>query len=184
VGDDKSTSTTGSYCNHGHAIEYYFDFGDGTNTGWFAGTPWSSFYNANTSHTYTAPGTYDITCKARCAVNTAVESAVSPPRTVTVHESITTPGTPTGPATGTTGANLTFTTTGATSGEGHTLEYQFEYRAGTYSVIHTSDWSTSLTDDYVFTQAGNYRVRVQARCSTDTGAMSLWSGFLDITIAD
>ncbi len=151
---------------------------------WTAGSPWSTYYQLGLKHTYIAIGSYEVTCKARCAVHTAVESVVSDSHTIEIIEDIAIPATPTGPATGTTGANLTFATTGATSSEGHTLEYSFEYKRGTYSIIHQSDWSTSLSDDYVFTQAGTYGVRVRARCVTHTSAVSYHSGSLSVTISD
>jgi len=184
VGEATQVSVSGSFSNHGHPVEYQFEYGDGDTSAWTAGTIWGGVYQLTLYHTYTSIGSFDVTCKARCATHTAVESAVSESHTIDVIENIEAPAVPTGPATGTTGANLTFATTGATSSEGHTLEYRYEYRRGTYSVIHQSDWSTSLTDDYVFTQAGSYRVRVQARCVTDTGAVSSYSGFLDVTITD
>jgi hypothetical protein len=184
VGEEIQVSTSHSFSNHGHAIEFQFDYGDGTTSPWTAGTPWSSFYQLTLYHTYATIGSFDVTCKARCAIHTSVESAVTAPHTIDVYESIPAPATPTGPAAGTTGANLTFTTTGTSSSEGHALEYSFEYRAGTYTVVHQSDWSASLSDDYVFTQAGTYRVMVRARCATDTGAVSEYSGYLTVTITD
>jgi len=184
VGEEIQVSTSHSFSNHGHPIEFQFDYGDGTTSDWTAGTPWSSFYQITLRHTYSSIGSFDVSCKARCATHIAVESATTASHTIDVYESIATPAVPTGPATGTTGANLTFATTGTTSSEGHTLEYSFEYLRGTYTVVHTSDWSTSLTDDYVFTQAGNYGVRVRARCATHTLALTYYSGSFAVTITD
>jgi hypothetical protein len=185
VGEELQIGTSGSFSSHGHPIEYQFDYGDGNVSAWTAGTPWSSYYQLTLYHTYTSTGTFEVTVKARCATHPAIESAVSEIRTVTVNEEISTPGTPTGPATGVIGANLTFTTTGSTSSEGHTLEYSFEYRRGTYSVIHTSDWSTSLSDDHVFTEArSDYNVRVYARCVTHPGSVSYASGIFYFTVTE
>jgi len=185
VGDAFNIGISGSFSNHGHPIEYQFDYGDGTVSGWVAGTPWSSYYQLSLQHTYTAIGSYEVTCTARCATHPAVESAVSGIRTIEVIEAIDRLSTPTGPATGVLGENLTFTTTGSTSSEGHVLEYSFEYRRGTYSVVHTSDWSTSLTDDHVFTTAGtNYNVRVRARCATHTNAITYYSSPFNFTITE
>ncbi len=185
AGEPYYVSISGSYSNHGHPIEYIFYFGDGTDSGWIAGTPWSSYYQASLQHTYTSIGSYEITCKARCATHPGIESAVSPVRPIEIVEVVERPGAPTGPATGVIGANLTFTTTGSTSSEGHVLEYSFEYRRGTYSVVHTSDWSTSLTDDHVFTEAGtNYRVMVRARCAIHTNAVSYYSTAFEFTITE
>ncbi len=185
VNEEIQISATDSYSNHGHPIEYQFDYGDGTISDWTLGTPWSGYYQLGLRHTYTSTGSFDITVKARCATHTAIESAVSPVRTITVNEVIERPAAPTGPSTGVIGANLTFTTAGTTGSEGHTLEYQFEYRRSTYSVYHTSDWSTSLTDDHVFTEVGTtYNVRVRARCATHTGSYSYDSVSFPFTITD
>jgi len=184
VGEEIYISASGSFSNYGHPIEYQFDFGDGTTSDWLAGTPWSSYYQLSTRHAYTSIGSYEITVKARCATHTAIESEVSGIRPIEVIEAIDQPATPTGPATGVLGANLTFTTTGSTSSEGHVLEYSFEYRR-TYTVVHTSDWSTSLSDDHVFTTAGtNYNVRVRARCAIHTNAISYYSNQFDFTITE
>ncbi len=185
VGEEIHVSTSHSFSNHGHPVEFQFDFGDGTLSDWTAGTPWSSFYQVTVPYTYTSIGEFEVTVKARCATHPAVESAVSVIRPITVNEDITAPAAPTGPATGTVGANLTFSTTGSTSSEGHTLEYSFEYRRGTYTVVHTSDWSTSLSDDHVFTEArSDYSVRVYARCVTHTGSVSLPSARFYFTITE
>ena len=184
VGVELQISTSHSSSNHGHPIEFQFDYGDGTTSPWTAGTPWSSFYQLTLYHPYTSIGSYDVTAKARCATHTTVESAVTLPHTIDVYEDIPVPGIPTGPATGIAGANLTFTTTGTTSSEGHALEYSFEYRIGSYTVVHTSDWSASLTDDYVFTQTGTFRVRVKARCATHTNVVTNLSGPLDVVITN
>jgi hypothetical protein len=166
-------------------VEFQFDYGDGTVSEWTAGTPWSSFYQLTLYHTYTSVGSFEITVKARCATHPAVESAVSGIRPIDVYEEITEPATPTGPATGTLGANLTFTTTGSTSSEGHALEYSFEYRRGSYTVVYTSDWSASLSDDHVFTDArSDYSVRVRARCATDTSAVSSFSSLFYFTVTE
>jgi hypothetical protein len=185
VGQDIQIGTSNCFSNHGHPVEFQFDYGDGTVSEWTAGTPSSSFYQLTLYHTYTSVGSFEITVKARCATHPAVESAVSGIRPIDVYEEITEPATPTGPATGTLGANLTFTTTGSTSSEGHALEYSFEYRRGSYTVVYTSDWSASLSDDHVFTDArSDYSVRVRARCATDTSAVSSFSSLFYFTVTE
>ena len=60
VGVEQQISVSGSFSNHGHAIEYQFDFGDGTISDWTAGGPWSSYYRLTLYHTYTSPGNYEV----------------------------------------------------------------------------------------------------------------------------
>jgi outer membrane protein assembly factor BamB len=47
----------------GDGISYYFDWGDGTNTGWIG--PYESGKEQTVSHTWTAKGTYTIQVKAK-----------------------------------------------------------------------------------------------------------------------
>lgn len=64
-------TTGGSTCSGGHSVQYYFDFGDGTNSGWL---PVGTYAAANR---FAAAGSYDVRAKARCSVDTAIESALS-----------------------------------------------------------------------------------------------------------
>jgi len=63
---------TGATSSAGHALAYQFDFGDGVTGEWGAATQTHVY-------TYTAAGSYTVTVKARCAADTAIESAVSAP---------------------------------------------------------------------------------------------------------
>ncbi|MDH4196058.1 MAG: hypothetical protein OEW05_01465 [Candidatus Aminicenantes bacterium] len=72
-------NTGGSTCSGGHPVQYYYDFEDGTNSGWLP---------VGTVHfikRYAAAGSYEIRAKARCSVDTAFESAFSTALTVDVH---------------------------------------------------------------------------------------------------
>ncbi len=160
VGEEIQVSTDNSYSNYGHAIEYQFDLGDGTLSDWIPSITWGVY------HTYTSVGTYTISCQARCATHPSIVSDISPTTTIDISEALDPLLAPTGPLTGTVGANLTYTTTGTTSSEGHALEYRFYYYNSNGSIPNEySDWSTSLTDDHVFVHASDwYYVRVQARC--------------------
>ena len=52
-------------------VQYYFNWGDGTNSGWLAtGTVMAA-------HSWAAAGTYNVTARARCATHTAIMSAFS-----------------------------------------------------------------------------------------------------------
>ena len=64
-------TTGGSTCSGGHPVEYYFDFGDGTNSGWL---PVETFTVAKR---YAAQGSYNVRAKARCSVDTGLESSFS-----------------------------------------------------------------------------------------------------------
>ena len=64
-------TTGGSSSNLGHSVEYQFDWGDGTNSGWLpVGT-------TSGSKSWTSAGTYFVRAQARCATHTSVVSGWS-----------------------------------------------------------------------------------------------------------
>ncbi|MBU4401076.1 MAG: hypothetical protein KKE86_17320, partial [Planctomycetes bacterium] len=61
-------STGGATSSLGHALQYKFDWDDGSDSGWLAaGT-------TQAAHSWAAAGTYDVRAMARCASDTAIES--------------------------------------------------------------------------------------------------------------
>jgi hypothetical protein len=59
----------GAACNYGHEIQYRFDWGDGSGTGWLA--------EPEASHAWTAKGVYTLSVRARCAEHPEVVSAAA-----------------------------------------------------------------------------------------------------------
>jgi len=92
-------------------------------------------------------------------------------------ETVSIPTTPTGPATGGTNEDLSFTTGGATNSEGHVVEYRFDWDDGSFSA-----WSTSITVLNSWAAAGTYNVKAQARCATHTTVASVSAGH-DVVIS-
>jgi len=72
-------ATGGSTSSLGHAVEYRFNWGEGTYSSWSAGT--------SASHSWTAAGTYTVKAEARCVTHTTVTS-VSSELTVSVIGSL------------------------------------------------------------------------------------------------
>jgi len=104
------------------------------------------------------------------------------PRRLTIIERITVPNVPTGPTSGLVGQTLTYTTGGASSSDGHAIEYRIRsYNMGSYVY---SDWSASPVIDHVFATAGTHYVSARARCAIHTDADSNWSNRLTVTISD
>ena len=64
-------STSGSACHQGHSIQYQFDWGDGTNSGWLAVGVTSA------QHTWNSSGFFYVRAQARCAVENAIISSWS-----------------------------------------------------------------------------------------------------------
>lgn len=70
-------SVAGGLCSHGHALQYRFNWGDGT--------PISTWGLAKQNKGYGTPAyVWTITAQARCATTTTIESAWSAPATGTV----------------------------------------------------------------------------------------------------
>ena len=79
VGMSYSYSTSGSTSNLGPSLQYKFDWGDGTDSGWLA------MGATQASHLWATAGTYTIRAMARCVEqSTVVESAWSAAFTVVV----------------------------------------------------------------------------------------------------
>jgi subtilisin family serine protease len=93
-------------------------------------------------------------------------------------ETITTPDAPSGPTAASVGQIVTFTTGGASSNLGHTVQYRFDWDDGSYST-----WSLSTSASHSWSSEGNYTVRAQARCSIHTSVVSEWSDGTEIAVA-
>jgi len=76
VGSSYTYSTAGPASSLGNPVQYIFTWGDGTNSGWLpTGT-------TQASKTWSAPGSYQVTARARSAVNPSVVSEQSSSLTV------------------------------------------------------------------------------------------------------
>ena len=94
------------------------------------------------------------------------------------EEFIKTPTTPAGPEIAQTGAEVTFSSGGATSNLGHDVEYQFDWGDSSgYSA-----WSSSTDVSHNYSSAGTYQVKTQARCASDTSVVSSWSSAKSVLI--
>jgi hypothetical protein len=168
-----SYSTGGATNSAGHSVQYRFDWGGGDYSVWSAST--------TVSHSWASAGTHNVKAQARCATHNNIVSAWSTGYDVVISgatETVSTPDTPTGPATGETSESLGFHRIGATSSEGHTVEYLFDWDDGEFS-----SWSTSSTVYHGFDTPGTYEVKAQARCSDHTTVESAWSGALTVVIS-
>ena len=95
-------------------------------------------------------------------------------------ETVSTPSTPTGTASGTTGISYSCSVSGSTSSLGHSVQYKFDWGDGTESgwlpvgtTSASKAWSTP----------GAKSVKVKARCSGDTSVESGWSPILTVNIS-
>ena len=165
-------STTTAVSSLGHAVEYRFEWGDGTFSAWSA--------SLSASHSWPNAGAKTVYSHARCSLHPDV-TAKSSGLTVTVNEPVETvsePGTPSGEALPTRGQTYPYSTTGAVSSLGHTLEYRFDWGDGTYSA-----WSVSKSQTHAWSLTGLKNVRVQARCSIHTDKSNV-SGILTVQVLE
>jgi PKD repeat protein len=145
----------------GHYSYIKWDFGDGTTSS-----------SSNPSHIYNSSGVYTVKLTVGETGSTAKSNTKTRTNYITVNsvkETISKPNLAGSPNKGKVGQTLTFTTGGATSNLGHTVEYQFEWGDGTYS-----NWGTS-PQSHTFSSTGTQYVRARARCKTHTRVESSWS---------
>jgi hypothetical protein len=159
-------TASGAFSTAGHALQYQFDWGDGTTSEWGPATQ---------SKIWTVGGPYNIKARARCATHTTVVSDWTSELTVTI-EIVSVPSTPVGPNLGDLGASYSFSTGGSTSNLGHLVEYQFDWGDGTFS-----PWGSS-TQSKSWSILGTFLIKARARCVTDTSVMSDWSSGLTFDI--
>jgi len=161
-----TVTTPSTVTPSGDPVKYFFDWGDGTNSGWVSSTALAK--------SWTTANTYLVKVQAQCATHTSVVSAWSGTSSITISnaptETVSTPGTPSGTTNGTVNTTYTYTTTGATSSLSHTVEYRFNWGDGNYS-----SWSTSMSAPKSWSSASTYSVTVEARCQTHTSISSVSS---------
>ncbi len=98
-------------------------------------------------------------------------------RTSLTEEAVSTPDIPSGSSNGYIDTSYTYSTGGSISNAGHSIEYRFDWGGGSYS-----SWSSSTSASYVWSSAGTYSIKAQARCAIDIVVVSSWSDSKAITI--
>ncbi len=87
------------------------------------------------------------------------------------------PSTPSGPGSGLTGQNLNYSTGGASTSCGHSLQYRFDWGDGT-----TSSWGGTGAS-HSWSNPGTYCVKAQARCATHTTILSSSSSCRNVVLS-
>jgi hypothetical protein len=88
-------------------------------------------------------------------------------------ETISLPGLPTGPSSGTVGQDLGFETGGAISSAGNSLKYIFDWGDGTYTETDFAVSGQDMFAIHTWNSPGTYYIRVKAQSSS--GISSSWS---------
>jgi len=80
---DFSTKGSESSMGVGHLLQYKFDWNDGSDSGWIN----AGVINTPASHSWAAPGTYNVRAMARCAQHTDIESPWSAVHPIIISDS-------------------------------------------------------------------------------------------------
>jgi hypothetical protein len=158
-GVPQTITAYGAASNLGHSVQYNFDWGDGSFSGWTPSGVTSSY------HTWSRVGVYQLKVQARCGDHPDVVSRVSPYYAIGVSgEYLSVPRTATGPAVARVGVAASYSTGGSRSSlPAHEVQYRFMWGDGSVSPwLPVGTTSTSQT----WVAAGTYQVKVEARCAT------------------
>ena len=156
--------------NAGDQIYYWFDWDDGTNSGWQG--PYNSGSPGSASHKWNTVGNFDVKVKAKDLAGS--ETDWSP--ALNIHMGNTAPNRPTkpsGPPEGIIGKEYTYSTS-ASDPEGDILKYKFNWGDET-----DSGWITTTYATHSWSEVGSYEVRVVVKDDWDE---SPWSQPLDVDI--
>ena len=164
----------------GDGMEVYFDWGDGTHTGWVGILTNGTVGNYKTWNT---AGTYQVRVKARDTPYLS-ESSWSDSLTVTISEEVNNPPnkpvTPSGEASGKVNVSYTYGSS-TTDSDGDQIYYLFDWGDGTDSGwVGAYDSGDVCQESHIWTTKGSYSIKVKAKDSS--GAESVWSDPLPITM--
>jgi hypothetical protein len=170
--EPKTFSTGGAKSSCDHDVEYQFDWGDGTYSGWST--------SPTSNHAWSVKGVYEVRARARCIIHPDKISPWSPALVVTVSdETVSVTDAPSGPPSLCPDEEATYIVDDGGSSCGHSLEYEFDWGNG-----ETSGWSTSKSAKYSWPEPDAYEVTVRARCATHTGVVSNPSPGLSVSVAE
>ncbi len=97
------------------------------------------------------------------------------------NETISTPSPPNGPTNIAPNISSAYYTGESISNIDHSIQYSFDWGDGTNSGWLPVD---TVGASKTWTSPGNYQVKAQARCDTDTSEVSKWSSSLSVTVSD
>ncbi|MBI2933162.1 MAG: fibronectin type III domain-containing protein, partial [Planctomycetes bacterium] len=160
-----SYSTGSSTCNQSHAVQYRFDWGDGSA---------QVLGSATQSHTWTTAATYSVKAQAQCSGGVTSSWSTALSVTISSH-SLTLPSTPSGPLTACPNIASSYSTGSSTCNQSHAVQYRFDWGDGSAQVLG------SATQSHTWTTAATRIVKAQAQCSA--GVQSLWSNSISVVVA-
>ncbi|EMR74348.1 Y_Y_Y domain-containing protein [Thermoplasmatales archaeon SCGC AB-539-N05] len=173
-----STDTTDV---EGNDIYYWFDWDDGTNSGWIG--PKTSGEECETNHSWETPDDYDVKVKAKDIYN--AESGWSDSLTVKIEASSTEnhapnkPDKPSGITSGKTDISYAYTTS-TVDADNDKIKYYFDWDDGTGDWTSLADSGSSVSKSHAWNTAGTYKIKVKAQDEHEKE--SSWSTTLTVTI--
>lgn len=143
---------------------------------------WSTWSSGKTKkYTALSPGSYKFQVRAKDTDGAIDPSPAS--REFAIGEApshaVSTPETPSGPASGQVGEVVCFSSEGAVCNQGHAVEYRFDWDDGEFSL-----WNTSTSAAHTYPSSGEYNVRAIARCGQAPGIESEWSQSRSVEVLD
>jgi hypothetical protein len=164
----------------GDGMEVYFDWGDGTHTGWVGILTNGTVGNYNM---WSSAGTYQVRVKTRDTPHLE-ESPWSNALSVTIsdgtNEPPNKPSTPSGPTSGKTGISYTYSSV-SIDPESDQIHYFFDWDDGTDSGwVGPYNSGDIFQESHIWTSQGDYSVKVKVKDSND--AESVWSDPLPISM--
>lgn len=173
--------STSAWDPDNESIFYWFDWGDGSNSGWIG--PYNSNETCTSSHSWTTPGNYTVKAKAKDEHD--AESIVwSTPLNVNMtNQPPSGTSTPSGITNGYTDVSYTYSTN-ATDSNNDNLYYLFNWGDGTNS-SWVGSYASGATGSgsHSWATPNTYQVKVKVRDEHGLENVAGWSNTLNITIA-
>ncbi len=169
---------SGAESSYGHPLYYRLDDGAGNISAWQGGT--------SRGVSWTSPGTYELKVQAVCQNHPGVISEWSESLSVTITNSaeiIQQPEIWYYSTIGGINEDFDFAVQHVSSNLMHELEVQFDWNDGSFS-----EWipvqNTDAAGTHSWSSAGTFQVKAKARCIEHPTAISEWTAFPDLVIAD
>jgi len=160
----------------GDQVYYWWNWGDGTNSGWLG--PYESNESVNASHSWTDPGNYNIKVKAKDSAGAVSVWSDSLSIHIQSNSPPNKPHTPSGPTEGKIGIKYTYTTW-TDDVEENQVYYKWDWDYGNYSEwLGPYNSNDGVTASHTWTERGRYDIRVKAK--DEHGFESDWSDPLPI----
>jgi len=158
----------------GNQVQYLFDWGDGTTSGY--GALKDSGVTVTENHTYSTIGTFIVRSRARdiYQAESAWSDGLPVHITYNINQSPNKPSVPAGTDVAVTGIQYSFSTS-AKDPEGDQLQYRFDWGDGTPVSVYTPLVNSGVSDamPHIYNTPGTYYVKAQAK--DIYGFVSVWS---------